>query len=138
MIGIPAQCRETTHATACSLAFAGYFPINNRDTFGHLAQGRQIVARVRRTRAFMRGCPLAGLAIWGKRAPLQAVLVALATYVVVIVTNAMLDPKTIAQGRGVIFAALERVLDRRGSCTQVGTPGPSSRSWRVPAICNSH
>ncbi len=29
---------------ACSLAFAGYFPINNPDTFGHLAQGRQIVA----------------------------------------------------------------------------------------------
>jgi hypothetical protein len=26
-----------------SLAFAGWFPVNNSDTFGHLAQGRQIV-----------------------------------------------------------------------------------------------
>ena len=41
---------------------------------------------------------MAGLFIWGKRAPLAAVLVATATYLVVIVTNAIIDPKTIGQG----------------------------------------
>lgn len=39
-----------------------------------------------------------GLAIWGKREPLVAVLVATATYVVIIVTNAIIDPITIGQG----------------------------------------
>lgn len=41
---------------------------------------------------------MAGLALWGKRSPLAAVLVATATYAVVIVTNAIIDPHTIAQG----------------------------------------
>ena len=41
---------------------------------------------------------MTGLYIWGKRAPLAAVLVATATYLVVIVTNAIIDPKTIGQG----------------------------------------
>ena len=41
---------------------------------------------------------MAGLFIWGKRAPLAAVLVDTATYLVVIVTNAIIDPKTIGQG----------------------------------------
>jgi hypothetical protein len=38
------------------------------------------------------------LAFWGRRAPLAAVLVATATYSVLIVTNAIIDPKTIGQG----------------------------------------
>ncbi len=41
---------------------------------------------------------MAGLAIWGKRSPLPAVVVASATYAVVIVVNAIQDPTTIAQG----------------------------------------
>ncbi|HEY4263675.1 MAG TPA: zinc ribbon domain-containing protein [Micropepsaceae bacterium] len=39
-----------------------------------------------------------GLAIWGKRAPLAAALVATATYIVVIVTNAVIAPASIGQG----------------------------------------
>lgn len=39
-----------------------------------------------------------GLAIWGRRAPLPAILVATATYAVVIVTNTIVDPTTIGQG----------------------------------------
>jgi len=39
-----------------------------------------------------------GLALWGRRSPLPAVLIATATYAVVIVTNAITDPTTIAQG----------------------------------------
>jgi hypothetical protein len=38
------------------------------------------------------------LAFWGRRAPLAAILVASATYAVVIVANAIIDPTTIAQG----------------------------------------
>jgi len=41
---------------------------------------------------------MVGLAIWGKRAPLAAILVATAVYVVVIATSAVIDPTTIAQG----------------------------------------
>lgn len=41
---------------------------------------------------------MGGLFVWGKRAPLAAVLVATATYIVVNVTNAIIDPRTIAQG----------------------------------------
>jgi len=41
---------------------------------------------------------MGGLAFWGKRAPLPAVLVATATYLVVIVGNAILEPATIGQG----------------------------------------
>jgi hypothetical protein len=41
---------------------------------------------------------MAGLALWAGRAPLPAVIVATATYAVVIVTNAIIDPTTIAQG----------------------------------------
>jgi hypothetical protein len=41
---------------------------------------------------------MAGLAIWGRRAPLPAVLIAAATYAVVAVTGALIDPKSIAQG----------------------------------------
>lgn len=41
---------------------------------------------------------MTGLAIWGKRAALPAVLVATATYAVVNVANAIRDPATIAQG----------------------------------------
>ena len=40
---------------------------------------------------------MAGLALWGRRSPLPAVLVATATYSVVIVTGAILDPTTIGQ-----------------------------------------
>ena len=41
---------------------------------------------------------MAGLTLWGKRSPLPAVVVATATYAVVIVVNAIADPKTIGQG----------------------------------------
>ena len=39
-----------------------------------------------------------GLALWGRRAPLPAVLIATATYAVVLVGNAIMDPTTIGQG----------------------------------------
>jgi hypothetical protein len=38
------------------------------------------------------------LYLWGKRAPLAALLVATATYLVVIVLNGLADPRTLAQG----------------------------------------
>lgn len=41
---------------------------------------------------------MAALAWWGRRAPLAAVLVATATYAVVIVANAIADPATLGQG----------------------------------------
>ena len=41
------------------------------------------------------------LSFWAKRAPLPAVLAATATYAVVLVTNAIADPRTL--GQGVIF-----------------------------------
>lgn len=39
-----------------------------------------------------------GLAIWARRAPLPAVLIATATYVVLIVANGISDPRSLAQG----------------------------------------
>jgi len=47
---------------------------------------------------FILAAVMAGLAIWAKRSPLPAVIVATATYLVVVVANAMVDPATIAQG----------------------------------------
>jgi hypothetical protein len=41
---------------------------------------------------------MAVLAFWSRRAPLPAVLVATATYVVVVVADAIADPATLAQG----------------------------------------
>jgi len=41
---------------------------------------------------------MAGLAIWSRRAPLAAILVAAATYAVLIVLMGLNDPKTIGQG----------------------------------------
>ena len=41
---------------------------------------------------------MAALAVWAKRAPLPAVLIAAATYAVVLVLNAISNPATIAQG----------------------------------------
>jgi hypothetical protein len=41
---------------------------------------------------------MAALALWGRRSPLPAVLVATATYAVVLVANAIADPATIGQG----------------------------------------
>ncbi len=41
---------------------------------------------------------MGSLAVWGKRAPLPAVIIAAATYAVVIVTNAIISPASIAQG----------------------------------------
>lgn len=41
---------------------------------------------------------MALLALWARKAPLAALLVATATYAVIIVTNAILDPRTLAQG----------------------------------------
>lgn len=39
-----------------------------------------------------------GLGFWGRRAPLPAILVATAIYAMVIVTNAIIDPKSLGQG----------------------------------------
>lgn len=47
---------------------------------------------------FILAAVMGGLALWGRRAPLAAVLVATATYVVVNVTNGIIDPKSIGQG----------------------------------------
>jgi hypothetical protein len=41
---------------------------------------------------------MGGLAAWGRRAPLPAVLIATATYCVLVVANAIVDPATLAQG----------------------------------------
>lgn len=41
---------------------------------------------------------MVALSLWGRRAPLPAVLVATATYAVVNVSSASADPMTIAQG----------------------------------------
>jgi len=41
---------------------------------------------------------MVGLALWGTRSPLPAVLIATATYAVVIVANAISDPATLGQG----------------------------------------
>ena len=41
---------------------------------------------------------MAGLAFWGRRAPLPAIIVATATYVVVVIVNFLLDPSTLGQG----------------------------------------
>jgi hypothetical protein len=41
---------------------------------------------------------MTGLAIWGRRSPLPAILIATATYVVVTVTNGILSPATVGQG----------------------------------------
>jgi len=41
---------------------------------------------------------MAGLAWWGRKAPLAAVLIATATYAVVIVASAIADPATLGQG----------------------------------------
>lgn len=54
---------------------------------------------------------MAGLAWWSRRAPLAAVLVATATYIALIVVNAILDPKTLGQGllvKIIIIALLVR------------------------------
>lgn len=55
---------------------------------------------------------MAGLAVWGKRAPLPAVLVGTATYAVVIVAGAISDPATI--GQGIIVKILVIALFVRG------------------------
>jgi len=39
-----------------------------------------------------------GLAIWARRSPLPAVLIATATYLVVIVASGIADPRSLAQG----------------------------------------
>ncbi len=41
---------------------------------------------------------MAGLAVWSRRSPLPAILIATATYAVVTVTSGLLDPATIGQG----------------------------------------
>ena len=47
---------------------------------------------------FILGAVMVGLALWGRRAPLAAAIVAAATYATVIVASAIVDPATIAQG----------------------------------------
>lgn len=49
---------------------------------------------------------MAGLAVWGRRAPLPAILIATATYAVITVTNAIIDPTTIGQGVIVKFIVI--------------------------------
>ena len=54
---------------------------------------------------------MAGLAFWSRRSPLPAVLIAAATYAVVVVTNALAAPQTLAQGlflKIVVVALLTR------------------------------
>lgn len=54
---------------------------------------------------------MAGLALWSRRAPLPAVLVAAATYLVVLVTGGLMDPETIARGaylKMIVILALSR------------------------------
>jgi hypothetical protein len=54
---------------------------------------------------------MAGLAFWGKRSPLAAVLIATAIYAVVIVTHAIINPQSIGQGvfmKIIIIACLIR------------------------------
>ena len=41
---------------------------------------------------------MVGLALWSRRSPLPAVVIATATYIVVIVANAIADPATLGQG----------------------------------------
>lgn len=55
---------------------------------------------------------MAVLALWGKRSPLAAVLIATAIYAVVLVTNAILNPATIFQG--IYLKVLTVVLLTRG------------------------
>lgn len=47
---------------------------------------------------FILAAAMIGLALWGRRAPLPAVLIATAIYAVVLVGNAIMDPATIGQG----------------------------------------
>lgn len=54
---------------------------------------------------------MVGLAIWSRRAPLAAIVIAAATYATVQVANAIIDPTTIAQGiivKIIVIAALLR------------------------------
>jgi hypothetical protein len=51
-----------------------------------------------------------GLWRWGKQKPTAAIIIAFCTYVVVIVTNAALDPRTIAQGWVLKFIVLVYLL----------------------------
>jgi hypothetical protein len=61
---------------------------------------------------FILAAVMAGLAVWGRRSPLPAILVATATYVVVIATNALLSPATI--GQGIYLKIIVIVLLARG------------------------
>ena len=47
---------------------------------------------------FILAAIMIGLSFWARRSPLPAVLIATATYAVVIVANAIVDPATIGQG----------------------------------------
>jgi hypothetical protein len=47
---------------------------------------------------FILAAVMGGLAVWGRRSPLPAILIATATYVVVTVTSALFNPATIGQG----------------------------------------
>ena len=65
---------------------------------------------------------MVGLALWGRRAPLAAVLVAAATYAVVLVTNALIDPASIGQGVFLkIFAVILLVRGIKGALALRGT-----------------
>lgn len=55
---------------------------------------------------------MGGLALWGRRSPLVAVLIATAIYAVVIVTNAITNPESI--GQGIYLKILTIVLLTRG------------------------
>jgi hypothetical protein len=47
---------------------------------------------------FILAAVMGALSLWARRSPLPAVLIATATYVVVIVANAIADPATLGQG----------------------------------------
>ena len=65
---------------------------------------------------------MVGLALCGRRAPLAAVLVAAATYAVVLVTNALIDPASIGQGVFLkIFVVILLVRGIKGALALRGT-----------------
>ncbi|MGZ3789866.1 MAG: zinc ribbon domain-containing protein [Bacteriovorax sp.] len=75
---------------------------------------------------FFLACIMLGLYFWAKKAPLAALLVATAIYLVINVTNAIYDPQTIAQGiymkiiiTGMLFKGIKSALEARALRAQV-------------------
>jgi hypothetical protein len=70
---------------------------------------------------------MCGLWLWGKRKPGPAIIIAFCTYVVVLVVNAALDPKTLAQGwlvKFIVIVYLVRGL-KAALAVRSSTPSPA-------------